>query len=404
MFLPSTGGMGAVTQPMEAPKRIVVADDDPKVRRLFEHALKAPEFEVHAFPSGAQALQAMSHLRPDCVVSDMLMPDMDGEKLLRGLRSMSGLENVPFLVVSAIRSEARIQSVLSAGASAFLLKPFPVKDLVRQIRSLLDGSTTPSAPPPRPDAAEAGLFESLLLDGDFYYEEAPAPLRTELRPPATSLGFGRYTQVIQGGRTFVVLTEVDVGPRFTVTTVVSERGMGRRRIQTSLQHPLAREEDREVVRSRVDRQHEEAIEHLPELVDDTPPRKVVWSDRSRTVDAALLAWTVSAVARAAQAEVGLAESMRVLRRTFDRAAVDEADLQVFEVTPRGRVAVVSDHVRQLPRRVAGAVAAWCRDLLCESLQVDADAVVRPIRNATRQRGRELERIGFYERLQNVTAS
>jgi DNA-binding response OmpR family regulator len=389
---------------MEGPKRIVVADDDPKVRRLLEHALKAPEFEVHAFPTGAAALQAMPHLRPDCVVSDMLMPDMDGERFLRGVRSISGLESVPFLVVSAIRSDERIQSVLSAGASAFLLKPFPVRELVRRIRALLDGSTVPPAPPSPRDTAQEGPLESLLLDDDFHYEEAPeAPHRTELRPPATSLGFGRYTQVTQRGRSFVVLTEVEVEPRFTVTTVISEKGVGRRKIQTSLPHPLAREEDREVARRRVDLQHEEAIEHLPELVDDGPSRRVVWSDRSRTVDADLLAWTVSAVARVAKDEVGPAESLRLLRRTLDRAALDEADLRVFEVTPRGRV-VVSGRAWRLPRRVVGAVAGWCRDLLAESLQAEANTVVHPIRRATRQRGRELERIGFYERLENATAS
>jgi two-component system OmpR family response regulator len=97
---------------MRTPSRIVIADDDSKVRRLLQHALHAPEFEVHTFGTGAEALKAAPDIRPDCVVSDMLMPDMDGEALLRSLRALPGFEEVPFLVVSAIRSEARIQSVL----------------------------------------------------------------------------------------------------------------------------------------------------------------------------------------------------------------------------------------------------------------------------------------------------
>ena len=103
---------------MSTPKRIIVADDDSKVRRLLQHALREPEFEVYAFGSGAEALAQLPDLRPDCVVSDMLMPDMDGESLLRAMKALPGLQTVPFLVVSAIRSEARIERVLEAGAAA----------------------------------------------------------------------------------------------------------------------------------------------------------------------------------------------------------------------------------------------------------------------------------------------
>ena len=108
---------------MASPKRIVVADDDREIRRLFEHALTGPEFEAHTFASAAEALMSVAKIRPNCVVSDMLMPDMDGKQFLLALRSIPSLERVPFLVVSAVRSEPRIQSVLEAGATAFLLKP-----------------------------------------------------------------------------------------------------------------------------------------------------------------------------------------------------------------------------------------------------------------------------------------
>ena len=131
---------------MSTPWRMVVVDDDSKVRLLLERAFRAPEFETHAFPTGAAALRQVAQIRPHCVVSDILMPDMDGEGLLRAVRTVPGLERVPFVAVSAVRSEARIRTVLEAGADAFLLKPFPLRDLIEKVRSLLE----------RPAAARSG--------------------------------------------------------------------------------------------------------------------------------------------------------------------------------------------------------------------------------------------------------
>ena len=123
---------------MTTPRRMIVVDDDPKVRMLLERAFRAPEFETHAFPTGKAALERVEEIRPDCIVSDMLMPDMDGESLLRALRALPGLESVPFIALSAVRSEARIRAMVGAGADAFLLKPFPLRELTEKVRSLVD--------------------------------------------------------------------------------------------------------------------------------------------------------------------------------------------------------------------------------------------------------------------------
>ncbi len=394
-------------QPMRA-TRIVIADDDSKVRRLLEHALHAPEFEVHAFATGAEALEALPDVRPHCVVSDMLMPDMDGEALLRGLRAIPGFEDVPFLVVSAIRSEARIESVLAAGATAFLLKPFPVRELIGRIRSLvahgeeLDGEAAEGPEAAAPEASEPEPALAALLD------QPPDPSsvarRTELRPDRSSPGFGRFTKVEQGGRSFMVLTEIENAPQFTVITTITEKGLGRRRIESSLLHPLTRREDRDTVRRQVDLQHENALELLSRLVLDGGSRRVVWSDQSRNVSPDLLAWAVSAVAQLAETEAGAEEVSRGLRRTLEREALQQEDLRVFEVTDRGRVVLALDHDERLPLRAVAAVASWSLAFAREILQVDEEAARGRIRQAMRSRRGELERLGFFDRLSHVAAS
>jgi DNA-binding response OmpR family regulator len=384
--------------------RIVIADDDSKVRRLLEHALHAPEFDVHTFGTGAEALEALAEIRPHCVVSDMLMPDMDGEALLRGLRATRGLEDVPFLVVSAIRSEPRIESVLAAGATAFLLKPFPVKELVGRIRSLVqrdeDGEAATSPPEGETPDAEPAL--AALLD------RPPDPnavvRRTELRTRNGGTGFGRFTKVEQGGRSFMVLTEIENAPQFTVITTITEKGLGRRKIESSLLHPLTRKEDHGTVRRQVDLQHENALELLSRLVLNGGGRRIVWSDQSRTVSPDLLAWAVSAIAQSAEEEAGADEVARGLRRTLERAALQQEDLRVFEVTDRGRVVLALGHDAPLPLRAVAAVAGWSLAFAMEILQLDEENALGHIRQATRARRRELDRLGFFDRLRHVAAS
>jgi DNA-binding response OmpR family regulator len=437
---------------MTTARRIVVVDDDSKVRVLLERAFRAPEFETHAFPTGAAALRRIAEIRPDCVVSDLLMPDMDGENLLRAVRAVPGLGRVPFIAVSAVRSEARIRTVLEAGADAFLLKPFPLRDLIEKVRSLVERpgtarsgeektrdhtsptgpvvavahtmsttavrrshpatplpsppeevatsvrvapvhivTTLPAAvPPPEPRTAPAPATAPLARGGDVR--------RIELGPPEGGLGFGRFTRVEARGRSFVVLTEAIAQPKFTVTTVITEKSVPLRKIESALPHPLAREEDGDTVRRQLDLQHDDTLRRLDDLVLDHTPRRVVWSDQSRSVEAGVLAWAMSAVAQLAETEAGTDETARQLRLTRESALVQEDALRTFYVTPFGRVMVDPEFSGRLPRRAVRAVATWCRAFATAALQADPDRITEPVRQATRRYALELERMGFYERL------
>jgi len=410
---------------MSAPRRLVVVDDDPKVRVLLERAFRAPEFETHTFPNGRAALGRLAELRPDCVVAELMLPDTDGERLLRSIRSVPGLESVPFIGVCAVRSEPRVQSVLDAGADGFLLKPFPLRELLEKVRSLLDRpggrpEPAPEVSPTRPLFAVAHTMSTSPISrrkaGEAASREAarkaadalPSPVveqrpdgsrRVELRPPGSVLGFGRYTRVEARGRSIVVLTEASTRPQFVVTTVITERGRPLRKIESALAHPLAREDDRDTVRRQLDLQHEDVLRRLEELVLQTTHRRLLWNEQSRTVDPSLLAWAVSALAQLAEVEAGPEETLRALSATRNRLASDEPVLSLFHVTPLGRVTTdPSTNKEKLPRRAVSAVAAWCLALAVEALRVTDEDAFEPIRHATQRRAAELERLGFYARL------
>jgi hypothetical protein len=222
--------------------------------------------------------------------------------------------------------------------------------------------------------------------------------RVELGPPDAAFGFGRFTRVESRGRSFVVLTEAAPHPKFTVTTVITEKGVPLRKIESALPHPLAREEDRALVRRQLDLQHDDTLRRLDELVLDTAPRRVLWSDQSRSVEAGVLAWAMSAVAQLAETQAGTDETARQLRLTRETAFAEEDALRAFQVTAFARVVVDPQHAGRVPRRAVRAVAGWCRAFATAALQVEAREIVEPVRQATRRYSLELERMGFYDRL------
>ncbi len=435
---------------MGPPLRIIVVDDDSKVRLLLERAFRPPEFEAHTFPNGAAALGRVAEIRPDCVVSDLLMPEMDGESLVRALRAVPGLERVPFIALSAVRSETRIRAVLAAGADAFLLKPIPLRELVDKVRALHEwraaarpapedatgqtSSTRPvvSAPHTKSTAAvrpelpatrggptppPSGTMPPALPAAPPRWSP-PAPARAagttaprpappaedgklrriEIGPPDPTVGFGRFTRVVVRGRSLLVLTEAVAEPRFTVTTVVTEKGVPLRKVDSALAHPLARDDDRDTIRREVDLQHEDVLRRLDELV-VASSRRVLWTDQSRSVDARVLALAISVVAQLAETRAGADETSRQLRLTHERALAGDDALRAFHVTPSARVVVDRQGAGRVARRTVRAVAAWCRAFAIATLKADADEIAEPVRQATRSHAFELGRMGFYDRLQ-----
>jgi CheY-like chemotaxis protein len=396
------------------PLKILVVDDDSKVRLLLEQAFRPPEFETHAFPTGTAALARVAEIRPDCVVSDVLMPEMDGESLVRALRAVPGLERVRFIALSAVRSEARIRAVLAAGADAFLLKPIPLRNLVETVRALLEPPATPPAPQdlsgqacaPRPvpfapptKSTAAAVRDALTAPPR---PAAPAadgePRRVEIGPLDPTSGLGRFTRVTVRGRSLLVLTEAVADPKFSVTTVVTENGAPLRRVESGLAHPLARDDDRDTIRREVDRQHEDVLQRLDELV-VASSRRVLWTDQSRTIDARVLAFAISVVAQIAEARSGTVEAARQLRSTHEKALLGDQALRVFHVTGSARVVVDPHGPGRVARRTVRSVAGWCRAFAVATLKADAHEIAEPVRQATRGHAFELERMGFYERLQ-----
>jgi signal transduction histidine kinase/DNA-binding response OmpR family regulator len=139
--------------------RILLADDNSDMRDYIAHVLGS-EYDLESVADGRAALAAARRARPDLVLSDIMMPQLDGFGLLQELRADETLRDIPLIFLSArAGEEARIEGV-AAGADDYLTKPFSARELVARVRTHIQMARWRQQ-------TEAALRESeLLLSAD----------------------------------------------------------------------------------------------------------------------------------------------------------------------------------------------------------------------------------------------
>jgi two-component system KDP operon response regulator KdpE len=114
--------------------RILVVDDERQLLRAMSINLRARGYDVDLAETGAQALDRAAKLRPDVVILDLGLPDLDGTEVIAGLR---GWTQVPIIVLSARHTEEAKVTALDAGADDFVTKPFGMDELLARLRATL---------------------------------------------------------------------------------------------------------------------------------------------------------------------------------------------------------------------------------------------------------------------------
>jgi len=133
-------GLGAADPHAAAKPRILLADDNHDMRDYVTRLL-GDSYEVEAVGDGAAALAAARDRRPDLVLSDVMMPRLDGLGLLKALRGDPGLADLPVIFLSARAGEEAKLEGLEAGADDYLSKPFSARELLARVRVNLDTAT-----------------------------------------------------------------------------------------------------------------------------------------------------------------------------------------------------------------------------------------------------------------------
>lgn len=114
--------------------QILIVDDERQIRRFLRISLEANGYQVHEVENGADAIQRTAQLRPDLVILDMGLPDLDGLEVLRRLREWA---TMPIIILSVRDSDRDKVGALDNGADDYLTKPFSTEELLARIRVAL---------------------------------------------------------------------------------------------------------------------------------------------------------------------------------------------------------------------------------------------------------------------------
>jgi DNA-binding response OmpR family regulator len=126
---------------------VLVVDDADNIRALVRKLLEKAGFEVAEASNGREALRVLYEIKPDLVLLDVSMPEMDGWQALERIRELT---SVPILMVTALDAPPQRVRGLRGGADDYIVKPFDPEELVARIETALRHAATEEPPPLEP--------------------------------------------------------------------------------------------------------------------------------------------------------------------------------------------------------------------------------------------------------------
>jgi CheY-like chemotaxis protein len=134
--------MAQVTPPRPAGSlRLLVAEDEPHIRRILVTILETAGFRVDVVHSGVEAMERLEGPNPyDMVLTDLLMPELNGLELLEGIRGLPSRQGLPVIVLTAKGQDADRTRAFALGAADFVTKPFSPRKLLKRVDEILGQS------------------------------------------------------------------------------------------------------------------------------------------------------------------------------------------------------------------------------------------------------------------------
>lgn len=116
---------------------VLLAEDDPDIQMVARLSLKRAGFNVRVVGNGREALDAIRDEKPDVVLLDWMMPELDGPETCRQLKSNPATSAIPVIFLTAKSQESEIQRGLSLGAAGYVTKPFDALTLGQQVKTIV---------------------------------------------------------------------------------------------------------------------------------------------------------------------------------------------------------------------------------------------------------------------------
>ena len=144
-------------------KKVLVIEDEPEMRRNITTLLRYYDYEPIAAQNGRVAMETARREKPDLILCDVMMPELDGYGVLHELQSDPSLARIPFIFLTAKGEKDDLRSGMNLGADDYLTKPVVNADLVRAIESRLRRSEQQMKREFRPDFSSAAPLRQLGL-------------------------------------------------------------------------------------------------------------------------------------------------------------------------------------------------------------------------------------------------
>lgn len=118
-------------------KKILIIDDDEDIRNLLYTTLASEGFNVITASSGKEGLELLMDVNVDCILLDVMMPEMDGWETLRMIRAQESTKDIPVIMVTVKDSRMDKLTAIKEKATDYITKPFNLEDLIKRVRKVL---------------------------------------------------------------------------------------------------------------------------------------------------------------------------------------------------------------------------------------------------------------------------
>ena len=117
--------------------KVLIVDDEPNIVMSLDFLMRKAKYDVFIARNGQEALDLVEEEKPDLILLDIMMPDIDGYEVCRQIKSDESTQHCKIIFMSAKSKTADIQKGLDLGASLYITKPFSTRNLMKQVKQLM---------------------------------------------------------------------------------------------------------------------------------------------------------------------------------------------------------------------------------------------------------------------------
>lgn len=127
---------------MNYSRKILIIDDEPDILEFLSYNFRKKHFAVSTANNGIEGIEKAETEKPELIISDILMPEMDGIEMCKEIRKKIDLKSIPFLFLTAVNDDYKILYAMSSGADQFASKPIRFEYLLAIVNGMLENNQT----------------------------------------------------------------------------------------------------------------------------------------------------------------------------------------------------------------------------------------------------------------------